>query len=298
MERRQKNLSAPPGRRPAGWGLFAVLLSAALAAAEPADELHFNRQAEQGALLLGQVPPGSRVDFAGQILPVTADGRFLLGFDRDAGAAETLIVTLPGGRRFEQSLQVLERQYRTDHVDGVPPETVTPPPEVQERIRREAALVAAARQRMDARADWAAGFIWPAAGRLSGEYGSQRVYNGVPARPHYGVDIAAPVGDVAFAPAAGLVTLAEPDLYFSGGTVIIDHGHGLTSTLMHLSRVRVTAGEWVNQGQTIGLIGAGGRANGPHLDWRMNWRGRRVDPASLFAAGALPPARVVATAEE
>jgi len=278
--------------------VIAALLAAEGGAVETAVEIHFDRGAEQGALLRGRVPPGSRVEFAGAHLPLTADGRFLIGFDRDAGPLEPLTVTLPDGRQLDRPLHIRERDYRVDRVEGVPPETVTPPPEVLERIRREAVLVTAARQRIDSRADWAAGFVWPAAGRLSGEYGSQRVYNGVPSRPHYGVDIAAPTGDPAHAPAAGRVTLAEPDLYYSGGTVIIDHGHGLTSTLMHLSRVLVTAGERVEQGQTIGLIGAGGRANGPHLDWRMNWRGRRVDPASLFAAGARPPARPVAAAEE
>jgi murein DD-endopeptidase MepM/ murein hydrolase activator NlpD len=146
--------------------------------------------------------------------------------------------------------------------------------------------VAKARTRRDNRTDWATGFTWPAQGRLSGFYGSQRVLNGEPRRPHFGVDVAAPTGTPVLAPAPGVVTLAEPDLFYSGGTLIIDHGQGLTSSFLHLSAVSVSVGDTVTTGDRIGAIGATGRASGPHLDWRMNWYDKRVDPQPL--AGDMP----------
>lgn len=147
-------------------------------------------------------------------------------------------------------------------------------------------MVATARQHRDNRSYYTQGFTWPAKGRISGVYGSQRVLNGEPRRPHFGLDIAAPTGTEVHAPADGLITMTHPDMYYSGGTIILDHGQGLSSTFLHLSKVLVEAGEFVKQGDLIGLIGATGRASGPHLDWRMNWLDRRVDPQPL-----LPPAQ-------
>ena len=145
-------------------------------------------------------------------------------------------------------------------------------------------MVANARQHRDQKAHYAGGFNWPATGRVSGVYGSQRILNGEPRRPHFGLDIAAPEGTEVYAPADGLITLVHPDMYYSGGTIILDHGQGLSSTFLHLSKVLVEAGATVRQGDLIGLIGATGRASGPHLDWRMNWLDKRVDPQPL-----LPP---------
>ena len=142
-------------------------------------------------------------------------------------------------------------------------------------------MVASARARRDQRTDYAAPFAWPARGRISGVYGSQRILNGEPRRPHFGVDVAAPTGTPVYAPAPGIVTLAHEDMYFSGGTLIIDHGHGLSSSFLHLSEILVEAGTYVSRGDLIARIGATGRASGPHLDWRMNWLDRRVDPQRL-----------------
>ena len=180
------------------------------------------------------------------------------------------------------------REYAIERVDGLPPATVTPDPEALERIRQEAELVATARARRDPRTDYAEGFAWPAGGRISGVYGSQRILNGEPRRPHYGLDIAAPTGSPVFAPADGIVTLVHPDMYFSGGTIVLDHGQGLSSTFLHLSRALVEAGTSVRKGDLIGEIGATGRASGPHLDWRMNWLDRKVDPQLLLSGE--PPA--------
>jgi len=190
-----------------------------------------------------------------------------------------------GPRPCSQTLQVASREYNIQRVEGVPQETVTPPPERMARIRREATLVANARapslQRPDLIEGVLAGFTWPAQGPISGVYGSQRFYNGEPRNPHYGVDVAAPKGTPVYAPAAGVVTLAEPDLYFSGGTVILDHGYQLSSTFLHMSEVSVEVGDELQTGDLIGAIGSTGRATGPHLDWRMNWRKERIDPQLL-----------------
>ena len=162
---------------------------------------------------------------------------------------------------------------------------VTPPPELLARIREEGAIVRAARAFDTAETHLFAPFAWPARGPISGVYGSQRVLNGEPRQPHFGVDIAAPEGTPVRAPAGGEIRLAEVDLYYSGGTVILDHGHGLSSTFLHMSRVDVAVGQRVAQGEVIGAIGATGRVTGAHLDWRMNWFERRLDPALLVAPG-------------
>ena len=276
-------MRAEPTRRRALQRFPTALLLAALTVASAAtnDALRLSGQARQGELLFGQTRPGAEVTLDGKPLPVTRDGHFVLGFGRDAETARMLRVKLNDGTMVERRLEPSKRDYRIERVDGLPPETVTPPPEVLERIRREAAQVAQARSRRDPRADWTVDFQWPATGRISGVYGSQRILNGEPRRPHYGIDIAAPAGTPVRAPAPGVITLAEPDLYFSGGTVILDHGHGVSSTFLHLSKVEAEIGERVAQGQVIGRVGASGRATGAHLDWRMNWRDQRVDPRPL-----------------
>jgi murein DD-endopeptidase MepM/ murein hydrolase activator NlpD len=163
----------------------------------------------------------------------------------------------------------------------LPPDKVTPPSSLLDRIRRENAWVDEARRRDIPQTYFLSGFAWPVTGRISGVYGSQRILNGEPRQPHYGVDIAAPVGTPVRAPADGVVTLAEPNLYYTGVTLIIDHGYRLSSTLMHLSRLHVKVGQQVRKGEVVAAVGASGRVTGPHLDWRMNWREARIDPALL-----------------
>ena len=213
-----------------------------------------------------------------EILP---DGTFFAAFHRDAPAKSTLRVD----DDCELTVSVAQREYRVSRIEGVPQRTVTPPKEQLERIRRERALVANAKARHIERPDWLmqvdGGFRWPVTGRISGVYGSQRVYNGTPGNPHYGVDVAVPTGTPVHAPAAGRVTLAEPDLFYSGGTVILDHGYGLSSSFLHMSEIHVNVGDELRPGDPIGAVGATGRATGPHLDWRMSWRDRRVDPQRL-----------------
>jgi murein DD-endopeptidase MepM/ murein hydrolase activator NlpD len=243
-------------------------------------------QATQGGLVLGQTQPGAEVALDGNPVRVWRDGTFLIGFGRDAPAAAALRVVLPDETVIDRTLAVSQREFRVQRIDGLPPSRVQPPPEVSERIRREAELVRGARGQTADRADYAGGFSWPLTGRISGVYGSQRILNGEPRQPHYGVDVARPAGTVVSAPAPGTVSLAEPDLYFSGGTLIIDHGRGLSSTFIHLSRILVAVGDRVAAGDPIAEVGATGRATGPHLDWRMNLGDVRLDPALL--AGPMP----------
>jgi hypothetical protein len=267
----------------AGWLHAAVASVTLLAPLVQAQCLEFNGALEQGGFIWTRVAPGSAVSLDGQQLDVLEDGTTFAGFGRDAPSTAELVVS--GPRPCSQTLQVASREYNIQRVEGVPQETVTPPPERMARIRREATLVANARapslQRPDLIEGVLAGFTWPAQGPISGVYGSQRFYNGEPRNPHYGVDVAAPKGTPVYAPAAGVVTLAEPDLYFSGGTVILDHGYRLSSTFLHMSEVSVQVGDELQAGDLIGAVGSTGRATGPHLDWRMNWRQERIDPQLL-----------------
>jgi len=240
----------------------------------------------QGGLLRGRVPPGSTVEYEGEAVRVSADGWFLVGFGRDAPPEAEFAVTYPNGRRERQLLEVERREYDIQRIDGLPPSKVTPSEEDLARIRREVRIVGQAREIDDARTDFLSGFQWPVRGIISGVYGSQRILNGEPRRPHFGIDIAAPQGTPVMAPTDGVVTLAHPDMYFSGGTMIVDHGHGLSSAFLHLSRILVDRGERVVQGQVIAEVGSTGRSTGPHLDWRINLFGRRLDPSLLV--GPMP----------
>ncbi len=245
--------------------------------------LQYSGALEQGGFIWGRVAPGSTVTLGGQALDVLPDGTTFAGFGRDAKSQVELVVA--GPQPCSETLQVARREYQVQRVEGVPQATVTPPPEMLARIQREATLVANARapslQRPQLVETVLERFVWPAQGPISGVYGSQRFYNGKPSNPHFGVDVAVPTGTPVYAPAPGVVTLAEPDLYFSGGTVILDHGYRLSSTFLHMSKVAVKVGDELRAGELIGAVGSTGRATGPHLDWRMNWREERIDPQLL-----------------
>ena len=271
-----------------------TLLLAALAAAHgpasalPACDAALTRGIDsiaQGGLLRGRLPPGSRLVLAGAApreVRVAASGAFALGAGRDAGGELELQVTPPGLPACRWSLAVTPRDWKIERVDGVPESTVNPPPAIAERIAREQAAVAEARTRDDDREDFEGAFDWPVTGRVSGVFGSQRVYNGTPKSPHSGLDVAAKAGTPLVAPAPGVITFARPDLYLTGGTVLLDHGHGLSSSFLHLSRIDVAVGQRVERGQRIGLVGATGRATGPHMHWGLNWFDVRLDPQPLL----------------
>ena len=240
----------------------------------------------QGGLVQGNVPPGSEVVFADKAVRVSEQGDFLIGFHRDEPARLNLKVTYPDGTVETRDLDVEAREYNVQRIDGLPARKVTPNEKDLERIYAETRLIKQARKLDDERTDYKTGFIWPTVGRISGVYGSQRILNGKPRRPHYGIDIAAPTGTAVLAPADGVVTLAHPDTYFNGGLIALDHGHGLSSWFSHLSVLLVKNGDRVKQGDKIAEVGSTGRSTGPHLDWRINLFERRLDPSLLV--GPMP----------
>ncbi|MBO9741000.1 M23 family metallopeptidase [Xanthomonas axonopodis pv. begoniae] len=271
--------------RAALFGAWLLLAPVALVAgradaqsAAAATDVVFPQSASQGALVIGKVPAGSKVQYAGRSLRVSGYGSVVFGIGRDATGPLQVQITPPGGSTQTLSIAVTPRDWPVERINGVPPKTVNPPPAIAERIKREQAQVTAARDRDDARTDFAQPFIWPVQGRISGRFGNARVYNGQPGAGHSGMDIAVPTGTPVKAPAAGVVTFAAPDLYLTGGTVLLDHGFGVSSNFLHLSRIDVKVGDRVEQGQVIAAVGATGRATGPHLHWGMNWFDTRIDP--------------------
>ncbi len=250
----------------------------------PAQALEVNGALTQGALVFGRTVPGHEVELDGRSIRVdAASGLFVFGVDRDASAELSLVEVRPDGTRADHVFAVAARDYDIERIDGLPPRKVTPNPADLERIKREGALITAARAHDGPETWFADGFIWPATGRVSGQYGNQRILNGEPRRPHLGIDIAAPAGTPVKAAARGRVTLAENDLFYTGGTIVLDHGHGVTSIYSHLQDVSVAVDAEVAQGEVIGTVGSTGRSTGPHLDWRINWFQMRLDPALIAA---------------
>lgn len=236
---------------------------------------------QQGAVVFGHAAPGSSVSLDGRRLLLTPAGDFVFGFDRDAAPQAELRVTAPGQAEAVRRYDVRKVAWKIQHIDGLPPQLVNPPPETEARIAAEYQQITAAHERDTAIGDFTEKFMWPAQGRVSGVFGSQRILNGEPKQPHYGVDMAVPTGTPVHAPAGGIVALAEPDLYFTGGTLIVDHGHGLSSVVVHLSKLLVKPGDRVERGQVIALSGMTGRATGPHVHWGVYWFGAHVDAQRL-----------------
>lgn len=261
--------------------LFLFLVLTPLAGAAADGSVRLEGRFVQGGLVYGTTDPGARVTLDGRVVRVSPAGRFVIGFGRDAPARARLAVEWPDGRVERRELSVAGRTYEVQRIDGLPSKMVTPPDDVLARIRAEAERIAAVRAVDRAEPMFESGFVWPVLGPVTGVFGSQRILNGKPRRPHYGIDIAAPEGTPVTAAATGVVALAEADLYFTGGTVLLDHGHGLTTAYSHLKEIRVREGELVRRGEPIGTVGATGRATGAHLDWRVNWFEERLDPALL-----------------
>jgi hypothetical protein len=260
-----------------------VLLVLALGEAAAA-MLEFEGRPIQGGLLRGRAAPGCEVTLDGNLVKVAPDGGFVIGFGRDHGAWSIVKAYCPGGQA-RQYLRVEQREYEEERIEGLPEAMVTFDEATLARIRAEAETVKAARNIETDLLDHRAALLWPVLGTVTGVYGSRRVLNGEPRRPHYGVDIAAPQGTPVRAAAGGTVTLAA-ELYLSGRTVILDHGHGLSTSYLHLGEIAVAPGSTVAQGAPIGTVGASGRATGAHLDWRVNWYQTRLDPA--LVAGPMP----------
>ena len=241
--------------------------------------------AVEGGLMIARTAPDNRVTLDDAAIPVAPDGLFIVGFHRDSDLPVTIGITKTDGTSQLTVLTPQQRSYQIQRIDGLQKNMVTPPENVIARIKSDQAAVAAARQTPAAAGDFWRGIDWPVTGRISGVFGSQRILNGQPRQPHYGIDIAVPKGTPVRAPASGLVTLVK-DLYFSGWTIIINHGLGLNSTFLHLDSTAISVGDTVQRGSIIGTVGSTGRSTGPHLDWRLDWQGRRID-ASL-AAGPMP----------
>lgn len=257
---------------------------AALLMAFPALAAELTGPVEQGALVLGRTQPGATVTLDGRPVRVDAQGRFVMGFNRDAEGEALLVEIGPGGDRTETRLAIAPRQWDIQRIDGLPEKQVTPDPKLLERIKAENARIAAVRGNDRADPDVFAGFVHPVPTDtvVSGVFGSQRILNGEPRSPHSGTDYAAPKGTAVVASGPGVVSLAEDDLFYTGRTVMIDHGHGVQSVYAHLDRIDVAVGDRVAAGQPVGTIGATGRATGPHLHFGISWFAERLDPQSAL----------------
>lgn len=261
---------------------------------DPATSLSLKGDLVQGGLVFGQTLPGARASLDGEPVMVSDDGRFLLGFGRDHGTSALLVVTHVDGSVVRRALDIARRAFPIDQIDGLDQSKVSGFTQAQlEKIAADKDKKAAARATTDAAPFWSAGFSWPVTGRISGVFGSQRILNGEAKTPHSGVDVAAAAGTPIRAPAAGIVRLAEPDMYFEGGLVFIDHGQWLESAFLHMSRIDVSPGEKVAEGQVIGAVGATGRATGPHMHWSLKWMGTLVDPQ--LVAGEMPASEKAAS---
>ena len=239
----------------------------------------------EGHLIIARTAPDHKVTLDDTPVAVTDDGLFVIGFHRDSDNDATLKIIDHNGLVLTTILSPDQRDYNIQRIDGLKKSMVTPPKDVLDRIKADSKRVREARVVPAPAGDFWQGLDWPVLGRISGVFGSQRILNGKPRAPHYGIDIAAPAGTPIHAPASGTITLAH-DLYFSGLTVILNHGLGVNSTFLHLDSMAVDIGDKVERGQLIGKLGSTGRSTGPHLDWRVDWQGRRIDAA--LVAGPMP----------
>lgn len=240
-----------------------------------------NGKFTQGALLRGQAPAGAKVTLNGETVQTNKDGKFVVGFEREAPLQQTLVVKLDNGQKWQRDITLEKREYNIQRIDGLEQKMVSPPAEVTARIKQDNINVANARSGNTDLDALFTRFEWPAKGVISGVYGSQRILNGVPKWPHYGLDIANETGTPVYAPVDGVVTMAD-DLYYSGNTLILDHGMRVFSTFLHMDTITVEVGETVKQGEQIGTIGSTGRSTGPHLDWRINLGNTRLDPQTII----------------
>ena len=258
-----------------------ILAAPALLLARTAQAVTWQAEARQGALLVGDAAPGTRLALDGRAVRVSNAGRFAFGFGRDQGPGATLQITHPDGRAERRAIAVARRQWDVQAISGLPPAQVTPDEAALRRITAEREKLVAARATDSTLTEFAETPAWPARGRISGIFGSQRVLNGQPRQPHYGLDIAGPVGTPISAMLGGRVTLSEEHFFF-GNLLVLDHGHGVNTLYAHLSRRIAQPGQVVARGERIAEMGATGRVTGPHLHFSLSWYQVWLDPQPVL----------------
>jgi len=243
--------------------------------------IEFKGKFLQGHFIIGSTDPSAKIIIGKKEVKVSEDGYFVFGIDRDR-KFDLIITKIKSGKKEKIIKKVLKRKYNIQRIDGLEESKVTPPESVYKRIKEENNKIGEARAINSDLPFFKNEFIMPVEGIISGVYGSQRILNGKPKWPHYGIDIAAKKGTKIKSSATGVVTMAEPDLYYTGGTIIMDHGHGISTIYSHLEKIKVKVGDEVLQGDIIGTVGSTGRSTGPHLDFRVNWFQTRLDPMSVL----------------
>ena len=258
-----------------------ILLILAILFPFNASAIEFIGNFSQGNFILGKTEPNSKIIVNKTEVRVSSDGYFVFGIDRDR-KYDFVITKISNGKKEKIIKKILKRKYKIQRIDGLPENKVTPPESVYKRIKTENNKIGEARAINSELNFFKDKFIMPVDGIITGVYGSQRILNGKPKWPHYGIDIAAKQGTQIISSATGVVTMAEDDLYYTGGTIIMDHGHGISTIYSHLENVLVSVGDKINQGDVIGTVGSTGRSTGPHLDFRINWFQTRLDPMSVI----------------
>ena len=258
-----------------------LLLLIAIIFSTNAVAVEFKGKFLQGHFIIGITDPESKIIIDKKEVRVSEDGYFVFGIDRDR-KFDVTITKIIDDKKEKIIKKVLKRKYNIQRIDGLEESKVTPPESVYKRIKAENNRIGEARAINSELPFFKDQFIMPVKGIISGVYGSQRILNGKPRWPHYGIDIAAKKGTEIKSSGTGIVTMAEDDLYYTGGTVIMDHGHGISTIYSHLETVIVSVGDKINQGDIIGTVGSTGRSTGPHLDFRVNWFQTRLDPMSVL----------------
>jgi len=243
--------------------------------------IEFKGKFLQGHYIIGVTDPSAKIIIDKKNVKVSNDGYFVFGIDRDR-KFDLIITKIINGKKEKIVKKILKRKYNIQKIDGLEESKVTPPESVYKRIREENNKIGEARAINSDLSFFKNQFIMPVKGIISGVYGSQRILNGKPRWPHYGIDIAAKKGTLIKSSGSGVVTMAEDDLYYTGGTIIMDHGHGISTIYSHLETVMVSIGDKINKGDIIGTVGSTGRSTGPHLDFRLNWFQTRLDPMSIL----------------
>ena len=243
--------------------------------------IEFKGKFLQGHYIIGITDPSAKIIIDKKNVKVSSDGYFVFGIDRDR-KFDLVITKITNGKKEKIVKKILKRKYNIQRINGLEESKVTPPESVYKRIREENNKIGEARAINSDLSFFKNQFIMPVKGIISGVYGSQRILNGKPRWPHYGIDIAAKKGTLIKSSGSGVVTMAEDDLYYTGGTIIMDHGHGISTIYSHLETVMVSIGDKINKGDIIGTVGSTGRSTGPHLDFRLNWFQTRLDPMSIL----------------